>query len=418
MNVSHSIGKLSLAEKVMRAEQEAYRCLLCHDAPCSQHCPAETDPGRFIRAVRFRNLTGAAEIIRNNNPLGAVCARVCPTEKLCQCGCSRAGLDRPVDIGLIQEMLTDYEQVKGLNFCPPVLQDKAPVAIVGAGPAGLSAARTLALGGHPVVVYEAQAYAGGWARYGIPDERLPRQVVEREIAQIAQCGVEFRYGIRVGSNVTLEELRASYSAVLVAAGLWCPIRTLNNDSQQVQAGIDFLFRVNQGEIQSLDGMRVLVIGGGDVAADCAYEAKRLGAQVSILYRRNIDEMPATTAEKQIIASLGIPVIPNMIVTHLVELDGQLMMVKGIFIEWSSRYQYEVLANAELTLPCDLLIEATGQQAGFAISAEPTQGLFVSGDLAKSGGTVVEAVGHGVQTAKQIMSYLAGKSIESTVSEDV
>lgn len=159
------------------AIKEASRCLLCHDAPCSQSCPAETDPGKFIRSVYFRNIKGAAETIRENNALGAVCARVCPTEKLCQQGCSRSGIDTPIDIGRLQRFVTDFEQQTAMQIYQPGRKDKGKVAIIGAGPAGLQASVTLTNLGYDVTLFEKEAQPGGWLRHGIPEFRLPQKVL-------------------------------------------------------------------------------------------------------------------------------------------------------------------------------------------------------------------------------------------------
>ena len=155
--------------------EEASRCLLCHDAPCSKACPAGTDPAKFIRSVRFKNIKGAAETVRINNPLGAICARVCPTERYCQLGCSRSGIDKPIDIGRIQRYITDYEDVLGLSFLEEGKETGKKVAIIGGGPGALSAAALLRSKGHAVDIFEKEKELGGYLRYGIPEYRLPNE---------------------------------------------------------------------------------------------------------------------------------------------------------------------------------------------------------------------------------------------------
>jgi dihydropyrimidine dehydrogenase (NAD+) subunit PreT len=145
--------------------EEASRCLLCLDAPCSQHCPAGTDPAKFIRSVRFKNIKGAAETVRINNALGAICARVCPTERYCQDGCSRSGIDKPIDIGRIQRYITDFEAATKMEIWEPKPLNGKKVAVVGSGPGGLTAAAELALEGFKVTIYEKDAQAGGYLRY-------------------------------------------------------------------------------------------------------------------------------------------------------------------------------------------------------------------------------------------------------------
>ena len=190
---------------------EASRCLLCHDAPCSKSCPAGTDPAKFIRSVRFQNVKGAAETVRVNNILGAICARVCPTERYCQQGCSRSGIDKPIDIGGIQRYITDSEDAFKMNILEKKPANGKKVAVIGSGPAGLSTAGYLALEGFEVVVYEQDAKAGGYLRYGIPEYRLPTSVVDKEIKRIANLGVEFRLGQRVEN---LDALKKEYDAVV------------------------------------------------------------------------------------------------------------------------------------------------------------------------------------------------------------
>nr|WP_202196029.1 NAD-dependent dihydropyrimidine dehydrogenase subunit PreA [Escherichia coli] len=171
------LDELTPAFTPLLAIKEASRCLLCHDAPCSQACPAQTDPGKFIRSIYFRNFKGAAETIRENNALGAVCARVCPTEKLCQSGCTRAGVDAPIDIGRLQRFVTDFEQQTGMEIYQPGTKTLGKVAIIGAGPAGLQASVTLTNQGYDVTIYEKEAQPGGWLRNGIPQFRYPDKVL-------------------------------------------------------------------------------------------------------------------------------------------------------------------------------------------------------------------------------------------------
>ena len=169
--------------------EEASRCLLCHDAPCSLSCPAGTDPAKFIRSVRFKNVKGAAETVRINNVLGAICARVCPTERYCQQGCSRSGIDKPIDIGRIQRYVTDFEDATKMNILECKPSNSKQIAIVGSGPAGLSAAAYLAMDGFKVTIFEKEAKAGGYLRSGIPEYRLPNEVVDKEIKRIQKlCG--------------------------------------------------------------------------------------------------------------------------------------------------------------------------------------------------------------------------------------
>lgn len=197
--------------------EEASRCLLCYDAPCSKACPAKTNPARFIRAVRFRNFKGAVEVVRENNALGGVCARICPTEKLCQSACSRCGIDKPIDIAMIQEYITDFESSINMQVLKVVGKENGKIAVVGSGPAGLQAAASLRVKGYEVDVFEKRDKIGGWLRYGIPSERLPDTVLDKEISHIEALGVNFILNHKIDKN-EFERLQKDYDAVLLATG--------------------------------------------------------------------------------------------------------------------------------------------------------------------------------------------------------
>lgn len=224
--------------------EEAQRCLLCLDAPCSAACPAGTDPARFIRSVRFRNLKGAAETIRENNAIGGVCARVCPTERYCQQACSRCGIDRPIDIGGIQRFVTDFEETVGMEILKTGAANGKKIGIIGSGPSGLQAAAALLGLGYEVHIYEKSEKAGGYLRYGIPEYRLPERVVDREIEKIEKMGAEFHCGTDIGTDCTMDELKETYDAVLVAAGAsvgkWLPMFEGND---RTETAVEFLARV-------------------------------------------------------------------------------------------------------------------------------------------------------------------------------
>lgn len=260
------------------AMQEAARCLLCEDAPCSKACPAHTDPARFIRSLRFRNVKGAAEVIRENNALGAVCARVCPTERYCELACPRGQIDQPIRIGDLQRYITDMETKLGMEILKPGKDTGKRVAIIGAGPAGLQAATTLRQQGIGVTIFEAQAKAGGYLTYGIPEYRLPQVIIDHEVDRIVKLGVDLRCGVRVGQDVSWDHLKAIYDAILVTVGCQAA-KELQQLANNVctESAISFLARVNSGQLTAADlPSEVLVIGGGDVAMDVATTLKRLG----------------------------------------------------------------------------------------------------------------------------------------------
>ena len=282
----------------LMAIKEASRCLLCHDAPCSQSCPAETNPGKFIRSIYFRNFKGAAETIRENNALGAVCARVCPTEKLCQHGCSRSGIDTPIDIGRLQRFVTDFEQQTRMKIYQPGRKDKGKVAIVGAGPAGLQASVTLCNLGYDVTLFEKETQPGGWLRHGIPAFRLPLSVLSAEIARIVEMGVTIRCGHEVGKTLTLAQLKTEYRAILLTVGLSKGATLpLFNDAYPLEIAVDFLQRARASEGDISVPQSALIIGGGDVAMDVASTLKILGCEsVTCVAREELTEFPASEKE--------------------------------------------------------------------------------------------------------------------------
>lgn len=277
------------------AIKEASRCLLCHDAPCSQDCPAQTDPGKFIRSIYFRNFKGAAETIRENNALGAVCARVCPTEKLCQRGCTRSGIDKPIDIARLQRFITDFEQQTAMQIYQPGSKTRGKVAIIGAGPAGLQASVTLTHLGYDVTIYEKQPQPGGWLRHGIPAFRLPQSVLDQEIARIVEMGVNIKCNCDVGGSLSLAQLKAEYRAVLMTVGMSCGSDLpLFEQASHVEIAVDFLQRARQADGDISVPRSALIIGGGDVAMDVASTLKILGCpSVTCVAREELAQFPAS-----------------------------------------------------------------------------------------------------------------------------
>ncbi|EJE7233389.1 FAD-binding protein [Clostridium sporogenes] len=414
------------------AIEEASRCLLCHDAPCTKACPAGTDPGKFIRSLRFRNFKGSVTTIRENNILGGVCARVCPTDKYCEGACSRCGIDKPIQIGKLQRYLTDYEQSIGIEALEAIKATKEKVAIIGSGPSGLAAAAELALEGYKITVFEARNQLGGWLTYGIPEDRLPQSVVKNEIGYIKNLGVHFRTNCKVGRDVNIDDLRKEgFEAFLVAVGMQKSkdIEIKGNDLEGVIAGTDFLAEVKTSKGKVKVGSKVIVIGGGDVAMDCAVTAKLLGAEdVKIVYRRTIEKMPADRKEIAYTQDLNIPIFTGLKPAEIIGQAGKVARFKatGMF------------DDSELNLPVDRIIFAIGQEAEeikelkeavkeVAATKEVTtvefnekgtietidystniEGIFASGDIIEGDKTVVNAVKEGKEAAKAIVKYLLAK----------
>ena len=294
--------------------EEASRCLLCLDAPCSKACPAGTDPGKFIRSVRFRNFKGAAETVRENNALGAICARVCPTEKYCQLGCSRSGIDKPIDIGKIQRYITDFEESIGMDILRVENEDNGKsIGIVGSGPSALQASVELRKLGYKVVVYEKEEKLGGTLRL-IPEYRLPDRIIDVEIERIKKIGVEFKTKVNVGKDISLEEIKNRHDAIIIAAGFSkgkCLDLFKNNDN--VEIAFDFLKRIKECKGKEKVSNNILVIGGGDVAMDVNTTLKLLGCKnVTDVVYEEFCEFKASKKELESAQRLGVSIIDGYV----------------------------------------------------------------------------------------------------------
>ncbi len=391
----------------LMAIKEASRCLLCHDAPCSQSCPAETNPGKFIRSIYFRNFKGAAETIRENNALGAVCARVCPTEKLCQHGCSRSGIDTPIDIGRLQRFVTDFEQQTRMKIYQPGRKDKGKVAIVGAGPAGLQASVTLCNLGYDVTLFEKETQPGGWLRHGIPAFRLPLSVLSAEIARIVEMGVTIRCGHEVGKTLTLAQLKTEYRAILLTVGLSKGATLpLFNDAYPLEIAVDFLQRARASEGDISVPQSALIIGGGDVAMDVASTLKILGCEsVTCVAREELTEFPASEKEFTAAQALGVSIIDgftpiaatgNKVTFKHVRLPGELtLMTEQIILAVGQQAELEEFAGIQLQ-------HNTVATRDYQTS-DPS--LFAAGDVMQGDKTVVYAVKTGKEAAQAIHHYL-------------
>ena len=409
MSQQDYLDELIPAFTPLLAIKEASRCLLCHDAPCSQGCPAQTDPGKFIRSIYFRNFKGAAETIRENNALGAVCARVCPTEKLCQAECSRSGIDKPIDIARLQRFVTDFEQQTGMQVYQPGSKTLGKVAIVGAGPAGLQASVTLTNLGYDVTLFEKEAQAGGWLRHGIPEFRLSQAVLDNEIQRIVDMGVTIKCNSEVGKTLTLEELKAQHRAVLLTVGLsQGSSLALFDDAEDVEIAVDFLQRASRANGEIAIPQSALIIGGGDVAMDVATTLKMLGCpSVTCVARETLDEFPASDKEFTSAQALGVSII-----------DG----FTPIAVAGHSVTFQHVSLPGELKLHAEKIILAVGQHAQFTAfnhlnvqrntvettdyqKSDPT--LFAAGDIVQGDKTVVYAVKTGKEAAQSIHHYLEG-----------
>ncbi len=295
----------------------ADRCYFCHDAPCITACPTTIDIPLFIRQIQTGQPEGAAKTIFDQNILGGMCARVCPTETLCEDACVREAAEgKPVEIGRLQRFATDALMAKGVHPYERAASTGKKIAVVGAGPAGLACAHRAAMLGHDVVVYDARPKPGGLNEYGIASYKTVGGFAQAEVAWLLQIGgIEMRHDQKLGSAMTLDTLTSEYDAVFLGLGLG-GVNSLGADGadkDNVDDAVGFIADLRQaGDLTKLPvGRNVVVIGGGMTAVDAAVQSKLLGADdVTIVYRRGRDAMPASGFEQDLAASKGVRLVFN------------------------------------------------------------------------------------------------------------
>ena len=376
---------------------EANKCLFCHDAPCTIACPTHIDVPAFIKKIATGNLRGSARVILEANPFGHSCARACPVEVLCEGACVLNDRDeQPITIALLQRHATDYVLERKVKLFQAGTPTGKNVAIVGAGPAGLSCARDLRRAGHAVTVFEAKPQAGGLNTYGIAEYKLKADVALAEVQDILDLGVELKLGVTVDS---LDPLLKQYDAVFVGVGLG-KTKGLGIPGEDLEGVVDALTFIEHLKTHPYHethvGRRVLVIGAGNTAIDAVTQAKRLGAEEStIVYRRGEEDMPCYDYEYELAKRDGcgfrFHASPKRVVGN-----GR---VEGLEVE---------TAQGRETIPCDMVIVAIGQGARTDLAwPKDDPRVFVGGDCANGGAEIVNAAAEGVQTAKRIHEMLTG-----------
>lgn len=411
------------------AAAAASRCHYCYDAPCVQACPTQIDIPSFIRKISNGNLKGAAMDILSANPLGGMCARVCPTEILCEGACVRNDQDaQPVAIGALQRHATDWAMARGVALFKRAADTGRHVAVVGAGPAGLACAHRLALAGHRVTLYDAHAKAGGLNEYGIAAYKTVDDFAQREVAWLLSVGgIELKTGVVLGGDVSLDALRKQHDAVFLAIGLG-GVRALaleGEDLLGVMNAVDFIEQVRQAV--ALDtvpvGRRVVVIGGGNTAVDAAVQSRKLGATtVTMVYRRGVESMSATWAEREFAQKNGVTLITHAKPVRLIGSGGR---VTSVEFERTSG-----AAGERFAVDADMVLKAIGQTlvpigvdgelltvdgARIAVDAggrTTLPGVWAGGDCAATSGIdlTVQAVQDGKVAAASIDAYLASLTV--------
>ena len=405
----------------------ADRCYFCYDAPCMTACPTSIDIPQFIREIQAGHPASAAKTILEQNILGGMCARVCPTETLCEEACVREEAEgKPVEIGRLQRYATDILMERGEHPFTRAESTGKRVAVVGAGPAGLAAAHRLAMLGHDVVVYDAKSKAGGLNEFGIAAYKSTNDFAAREVQWLLQIGgITMEYGKKLGGELSLEGLASDYDAVFLSIGLAGvnALRAAGEDKDGVRDAVDFIAELRQAEdLSSLPvGRNVVVIGGGMTAVDAAVQSKLLGAEnVTIAYRRGREDMGASRFEQDLAASKGVKLMFN-VMPKAVHGNGAAAEIE---LEYTTVADGKVSGTGEVVrLAADQVFKAIGQTLQGQPAEVELEGrkikvtetgrtsmarVWAGGDCASGGEDLtVTAVAEGRDAAMDIHSSLMG-----------
>jgi dihydropyrimidine dehydrogenase (NAD+) subunit PreT len=443
-SIDREIGK-ALAEQLPpltphAAAVESDRCLYCYDAPCTHACPTHIDIPRFIKKIASNNLRGSAETIFASNLLGATCARVCPVQELCEGACVLGADHKPIAIGRLQRFAMDHARDRGIHPAIATEPTGRSIAVIGAGPAGLSCAGELARLGHTVTIFEKRTWPGGLSTYGIIALREPVEVALEEARMIERMGVQIKTGIEFGSDVTLAELRQKFDAIVLSLGLGHTPCLAIDGEEAIVDGLQFIEASKTAPSSMAIGRNVLVVGAGNTAIDCATIAKRLGAErVTMVYRRTDREMTCYEHEYDFARKEGIEFRFLTQPSRVLFANGVLSGLECQRVDLgepdaSGRPSPQPVPGSEFILATDQIVKAVGQQkpalamllgldtnngfiavdAGFQTSLD---GVYAIGDCIRSAGaaSTVMAVQDGKLAAAAIHRQLAPTSVPAEVN---
>jgi glutamate synthase (NADPH/NADH) small chain len=428
------------------AIREAQRCIACKNRPCTEGCPVGVRIPEFLAAVAQGDFEGAAKVLRVDNALPATTGRVCPQEVQCEGVCLRGKKGQPVAIGWLERFVADWAAAHLPKENPPETRTGFRVAVVGSGPGGLTTAGELARKGHKVHVFEALHDTGGVLRYGIPEFRLPKAIVDREVENLRNLGVEIECNVIIGRTLTVDQLAEDFDAVFIANGAGLPmfLNLPGENFKGVYSANEYLTRVNlmgawmdvEGGTPIAKGETVVVFGGGNVAMDSVRTAKRLGAKHAICaYRRTKAEMPARKEEIAHAEQEGIEF--HYLLAPLEILGNEKGWVRAVKLQKmqlgepdaSGRRRPVPIPGSEFEQPCDIVVVALGTVANPLLTnttpalklnkwknivvddkqATTMEGVFAGGDIVRGGATVILAMGDGKAAAKGIDEYLKGRT---------
>ena len=440
---AHNFTEVNLGFTEKLAVLEAERCLQCKNPTCIEGCPVRVNIPRFIDLLARGDMRAAADSLLDDNALPCVTGRVCPQETQCEGRCLRGRKGDPVAIGYLERFVADWaSRNPAPESARPVASGKT-VAIVGSGPAGLTAAGELTRRGHEVTIFEAFHAPGGVLIYGIPEFRLPKDVVRHEIERLVGLGVKIEANAIIGKTWTLDELRHQFDAVFIAVGAGLPVfmDVPGENLKGVYSANEYLTRVNlmgayrpDSDTPVLHGQRVVVVGGGNVAMDAVRTARRLGAEQAIIcYRRGRDELPARREEVHHAEQEGVNFELQVAPVEVIGADGWVTGLRCVRMELgepdeSGRGRPQQIHGSDFVIPCDMVVVAIGTRSNPLLTTATSglkvneygyieidgagmtslAGVFAGGDIVRGAATVILAMGDGKRAATAIDAYLAGE----------